>query len=99
MSRPRTIRRQLERDKRKLDDARWKLAMLGPGFAAARPFEVESASQIEPQVRGMRCPACEVPLQVVDHAATSSGRDVTARCPQCGKKPHLFFVIRPPAVN
>ncbi len=99
MTRSRTVRRQLEREQRKLDDARWKLALLGEGFQVSRPIEVDSASQIEPHVRGMRCPVCDVSFHVLDHVARPSGRDVTARCPQCGRKPHLYFIIRPPAVN
>jgi hypothetical protein len=99
MTRSRTVRRQLEREQRKLDDARWKLAMLQVGFHPSRPIEVESASQIEPQVRGMRCPVCDVGFQVVEHTASPSGRDVAARCPQCGRKPHLYFVIRSALAN
>jgi len=99
MTRSRTVRRQLEREQRKLDDARWKLASLEVGFHASRPIEVESASQIEPHVRGMRCPVCDVSFHVLEHVASPSGREVTARCPQCGRRPHLFFVIRLPAVN
>jgi len=99
MTRSRTVRRQLEREQRKLDDARWKLALLQVGFHPSRPIEVESASQIEPMVRGMRCPVCDVTFHVLEHTASPSGRKVTARCPQCGRSPHLYFVIRPALAN
>ncbi len=96
MSRPRTARRALEREQRKLEEARWKLALLGEGFQPGRPFEVESSSQIEPQVRGMRCPACDVGFHVLDHVAQPGRREVTARCPQCGRKPRLYFRVSLP---
>ena len=50
MTRSRTVRRQAERDARKLADAQWKLTLLEPGFRADKPIVVESASVIEPHV-------------------------------------------------
>jgi hypothetical protein len=94
MTRSRTVRRQLERERKKLDEAKLKLASLQPGYRADRPIEVESASQIEPHVRGIRCPVCDVGYQVVEHRATPGGRVVRARCAQCGRQPELHFVIR-----
>ena len=99
MTRSRTVRRQAERDARKLADAKWKLTLLEPGFRPERPLVVESASQIEPHVRGMRCPVCDVGYQVAEHVATPEGRVVQARCPQCGAKPTIHFTLRASMVN
>jgi predicted Zn finger-like uncharacterized protein len=99
MTRSRTVRRQAERDARKLGDAKWKLALLEPGFRPDHPIVVESASQIEPHIRGMRCPVCDVGFQVVEHTAPPDGRLVKARCPQCGRTPTIHFVLRAARVN
>jgi len=99
MTRSRTVRRQAERDARKLADAKWKLTLLEPGFRADRPITIESASQIEPHVRGMQCPTCDVGFHVVEHVATAEGRVVKARCPQCGKAPSIHFVLHARTVN
>lgn len=97
--RSRTVRRQLERDQKKLEEAKLKLALLEPGYRSDRPLEVESASQIEPHVRGMVCPACDVGYQVVEHRATARGRTVRARCAQCGRSPEIHFVLRSPLAS
>lgn len=92
--RTRTQKRLLEREQKKLDDAKWKLALLAEGYRAERPIVVESASQIEPHVRGMTCPTCDVSYQVTEHVATARERIVRARCAQCGRTPSLHFVLR-----
>lgn len=94
MTRSRTARRQLARDQKKLDEAKLKLAHLGAGYRADRPIEVDSASQIEPHVRGMLCPVCDVGYQVEEHRAAAFGRVVRARCARCGRTPDLHFVLR-----
>ena len=94
MTRPRTARRQHEREQKKLDEAKLKLQSLEQGFRADRPIVVDSASVIEPHVRGMHCPVCDVAYHVQEHVATPEGRTVTARCPQCGRKPRIYFVLR-----
>jgi hypothetical protein len=99
MTRPRTVRRQLDRDRKKLDEAKLKLASLEPGFRADRPIVVDSASVIEPHVRGMRCPVCDVGYHVNEHVATPEGRTVLARCPQCGRTPRIYFVLRPATLS
>jgi len=99
MTRSRTVRRQAERDARKLADIKWKLTLLEPGFRPDKPIAVESSSQIEPHVRGIRCPVCDVGFHVVEHVATAEGRVVKARCPQCGKSPSVHFVLRAASVN
>ncbi len=70
--------------------------MLDQGFQPSRPIEVESPSQIEPQVRGMRCPVCDVAFHVLEHTATPGRREVTAHCAQCGRKPRLYFRVAAP---
>jgi len=92
--RTRTARRQLERERQKLDEAKLKLASLEPGYRRDRPIEVSSASQIEPHVRGMVCPVCDVAYQVDEHRATAHGRVVRARCARCGRSPDIHFVLR-----
>ena|ERR1700690_307209 len=99
MARARTQKRQLERDRKKLDEAKIKLAAFEPGFTAEKPIAVDSASQIEPHVRGMSCPACGVGYQVREHVATKTERIVRACCPQCGRTPNLHFIIRSSLVN
>lgn len=94
MARPRTVRRELERERKKLDEAKWKLALLQPGYRRDRPIAVDSASQIEPHVRGMTCPACDVGYRVLEHRASPEGRIVRAQCPQCGRTPEIHFVLR-----
>ena len=94
MTRSRTVRRQLERDRKKLDEAKLKLAMLDPGYHTARPIAVDSASVIEPHVRGMQCPVCGVGYRVVEHRATPEGRIVRAQCPRCGRSHDIHFVLR-----
>lgn len=90
MTRKRTARREAERAKKKLDEARLKLALLAEGFSAERPIRVVSASQIEPHVRNMTCPVDDIALNVLDHAAD---RVVTAECKQCGRRYEIHFTI------
>jgi hypothetical protein len=94
MPRDRTIRRQLERDQKKLAEAKLKLESFEAGFSADKPIIVESSSQIEPHVRGMECVVCGVGFRVVEHVASPRGRVVHAQCPQCGRTPDLYFVLR-----
>ena len=60
--RPRTERRERERALDKLARDREKLARLELGGSAERPIELESASQVEPHARSLRCTRCEVIL-------------------------------------
>lgn len=90
MTRKRTTKREAERAKKKLDDARLKLALLGEGYAADKPIRVVSASQIEPHARGMTCPVDDTAFHVVEHRAD---RVVTVECKQCGRRFRLHFAI------
>lgn len=91
MSRARTKRREAERHAKKLADARVKLALLEEGYAADRPITVDSASQIEPHARSLRCPVDDTPFQVLEHDAQ---RVVKVQCKQCGRRFQLYFALR-----
>jgi hypothetical protein len=91
VTRKRTARRAAERSARKLEDARLKLALLGEGFSADHPIAVDSASQIEPHARSLRCPVDDTPFQVLEHDAR---RVVRVQCKQCGRRFDLHFALR-----
>ena len=91
MTRARTKRREAERQAKKLADARVKLALLEEGFSLERPIVVDSASQIEPHARSLRCPVDDTPFQVLEHDAR---RRVRVQCKQCGRRFELHFVLR-----
>lgn len=95
--RDRTVRREAERDARKLADAKEKLAALEQGGAPDRPIRVDSASQIELRVESMRCARCEGELRVHEHVARvvlgHSLRMVDARCKRCGTRREVWLVI------
>jgi hypothetical protein len=101
--RPRTLRRELERERNKLAKVRESLAALEPGGAPERPIEVESASQVEPHTRSMHCPICEDSYRVLDHEVATGPhgmlRVVTAQSPQCGRTTKIWFVLRPTLPN
>lgn len=90
MTRKRTAKREAERSKKKLDEARLKLALLAEGYSSDKPIRVESASQIEPHARGMTCPVDDVAFHVLEHTAD---RVVTVECKQCGRRFRLHFTI------
>lgn len=95
--RPRTSRREAERDALKLADAKEKLSLLEAGGAPGRPIRVESASVIELRAESMRCPRCDGELKVEEHTAHVveglSVRKVATRCKHCGSPRTIWFVI------
>lgn len=91
MTRARTKRREQERQAKKLADARVKLALLDEGYSADRPIVVDSASQIEPHARSLRCPVDDTPFQILEHDAR---RVVVVACKQCGRRFQLHFGLR-----
>jgi predicted RNA-binding Zn-ribbon protein involved in translation (DUF1610 family) len=94
--RPRTERREAERDAAKLARARMKLAALEPGGGPERPIEVTSASVIEPHASSMPCAACGAQgLRIEEHVAELSRglRVVHVLCPRCGTRREVFFRI------
>ena len=96
-SSPRTARRIVERDAKKLAKSRERLAALETGGGPARPIEVESASVIEVGAKGIPCARCNSPLRLEEHAAcTFEGRSlrvVRLSCVRCGGKREVYFRI------
>src|SRR5262245_13073838 len=95
--RPRSERREAERAELKLAAQREKLFALEAGGSAARPREVVSASLVEPESRGARCPRCGGEHVVLEHLAVRAGatrlRQARLRCRQCGSERSLWFKI------
>ena len=94
---PRTVRRLLERDAKKLAKNRERLAVLETGGAPERPIEVESASVIEVGAKAIPCARCEGPLRLEEHAAMMfqgrSLRVVRLSCQRCGGNREVYFRI------
>jgi hypothetical protein len=92
---PRALRRELERTVAKLADARERLARLEPGGTPDHPIDVTSSSQVEVRARAMRCPRCDVTVQLDEHTAeTVAGqrlRVARTRCAQCGARRAVYF--------
>jgi RNase P subunit RPR2 len=93
----RAERREAARATEKLGRAREVLARLEPGGAAARPIEVQSASQIEPHATALPCLRCDGSLRLDEHAAVTLGGDrlrlVKLHCALCGTKREAWFRI------
>jgi hypothetical protein len=94
---PRTLRRELDRETVKLAAQREKLANLEPGGSPARPIEIVSASLVEVTAESTKCPRCGGPLRVEEHAAqTLNGvplRIAWVRCRDCGHRRAIYFRI------
>jgi uncharacterized protein with PIN domain len=97
--RPRAQRRALTRETEKLARDAARLHAVGPGGSAARPLEVQSASEIEPHAARVRCPVCDGELSIAAHeAVTVAGarlRLVRAECRGCRRPWELWFRIGP----
>ena len=102
--RPRTERREAARDATKVRSARMKLAALEAGGAPGRPFEVTSASIVEPHAASMPCAACgNLGVRVREHVALALEatpgeparrvRAVHVECPRCGTRRAVYFRI------
>ena len=95
--RPRTERRELEREQRKLSREREKLFALEPGGSPDRPREVGSASLVEPEAKSTRCPRCGGEHRLEEHVATTLDgvrlRETKLVCRQCGARRSLWFKI------
>jgi hypothetical protein len=98
--RPRTERRERERDLRKQVREREKLAATAPGGAPDRPLVVTSASVIEGTARATPCVQCGGELIFGDHSAeTRAGhplRLVRLVCRLCHAPRTLWFRIESP---
>ena len=77
--------------------ARERLAALEPGGTAARPVEVESASQVEVRALSTPCLRCDGPYRLDEHTAERvDGKPVRildVHCGHCGARRTLFFHI------
>jgi hypothetical protein len=77
--------------------AREQLAMLEPGGTAARPVEVESASQVEVRTLSTPCLRCDGPYRLDEHTAErvegKAVRVLRVHCAHCGARRMLFFHI------
>jgi hypothetical protein len=100
--RPRTERRELEREARKLAEARARLARLEAGGTPGRPIDVESASQIEPRALGLACSTCVIDRSAMrfdEHEAVQREgerlRIVRMHCGVCGTRRDVWFRIAP----
>jgi len=95
--RPRTERRENDREVAKLIEAREKLGRLEAGGDPARPIEVPSASIIEIRATSQRCLACDGALRVVEHRARHDLREVELACKQCGRGRTLWYRVSMPS--
>lgn len=93
----RNLRREAARAAEKLARDRERLARLEPGGDAARPVDVESASQIEPHALSAHCLRCDGPNRLEEHAAATVEGDRlrVARlvCARCGARRAIWFRI------
>jgi len=98
-SRPRTRRRERERELVKLVREREELARALPGGAPDHPLVVGSAAVVEPSARSTPCHQCGGELAVDEHAAeTHAGellRVVRATCRRCQARRALWFRLAP----
>jgi len=98
--RPRTVRRELDREQAKLAAAKEKLWSLGEGASPQRPIPLESASQVEIHAASLTCPICGDHFRVLEHTVlhlASSDRTLRVthvRSPQCGRERDLYFALR-----
>ena len=98
--RSRTVRRRADVAAERLTEARSRLLDLEPGGAPDRPIDVSTPTLVEPRARTVRCPRCDEPFTVKEHAARSDERgrlrEATLRCRACGLERALWFrVIQP----
>lgn len=103
MKRRRTVRRALEREVKKIEDAREKLARLSEGGAPERPIEVASASVVEARALALGCARCEGELRLVDHDALRVGneplRRVRAQCKRCRATREVWIRVASPLLS
>ena len=66
---PRSARREAERDREKLWDAKERLARLAAGGEPRHPIVLATPSLVEGYARSMRCARCDGDVQVEEHTA------------------------------
>lgn len=103
--RPRTVRRELDREQMKLVVAKEKLWALSEGASAQRPIALESASQVEVHAASMTCPICGDSFRVLEHTVLHvPGSERTLRVarvlsPQCRRERQLYFALHAALAN
>jgi hypothetical protein len=101
--RPRSKRRKLARQLDKLVSNKTRLQALERGGSEDHPIEVQSAAEIAPHARDLRCARCDGALSIVDdRARVRAGRVARAlelRCPQCGALRTAHFVVVEPLLQ
>jgi transposase-like protein len=99
----RTVRREQERTRAKLQEDRERLFVLEPGGRPERPLEAHSAAVIETQATSVPCPRCGGSQEVIEHTALVHHgirlREAKLRCRQCGTKRSLWFRIIGASLN
>ena len=100
--RPRTLRREAQRDAATLARNRERLFALGPGGSPERPMLVDAVSVVELRAAAVACPRCEGEQRVAEHAAVTSAHGVRLRearlvCRACGTRRSLWFQL--PVLN
>lgn len=93
--RPRTARRELERDLKKLVRDKERLFRLEAGGSEERPLEVSSAAVIEVRALAMPCVQCDTAqYRIREHVSIAAGlRRVDVICRNCGAPRSLWFRI------
>jgi hypothetical protein len=93
--------RPRQRLDRELVLARERLARLEAGGTAARPIDVESASQIEVRAESTPCLTCQGPYRIDEHTAEhlegEQVRVLRVHCHHCGARRVMYFRVMPSA--
>jgi hypothetical protein len=96
---PRAERRVHARAAEKAARDRERLARIEEGGTPERPFELESASQIEPHALAASCLRCDGPNRLEEHAAVTVNdqrlRVVRMKCARCGASRAMWFRLAP----
>jgi hypothetical protein len=97
MKRKRTERRAAAREAVKLTRDLERLAQHATGGAPERPIMIVTPSELEVHVASTRCPLCEGPLELEEHAAETIGtrrlRLARVKCRACGSRRTLYFQL------
>lgn len=91
--RTRAERRQTERDRKKLGDAREKLALVSEGGSPERPLVVESAAIVEARAMSLGCARCGSETRIVEHDALWGLRRVRTACKVCRAAREVWVVL------
>jgi hypothetical protein len=102
--RPRTERREAERETAKIVLAREKLALREPGGTPDNPIQVDSAAVTEPRAESLGCLSCSlsrdlVSMRIRSHEVLGHVRRVVVGCTLCGRARTAYFVLRARLAN